>query len=98
MRVGSLEEAVGARELYWHSKGLDDEDAKVVAYVVAVSGSLVELVRETCIHPCASGLGGDAGAREICTCQVCDDPDGVDRAVCVFVRSLRAVKEKKMST
>ena len=35
---------------------------------------------ETCIHPCASGLGGDGGAREICTCQVCDDPDGVDRA------------------
>ena len=50
---------------------------------------------ETCIHPCASGLGGDGGAREICTCQVCDDPDGVNRAVCVFVRSLRVVQGKK---
>ena len=41
--VGSLEEAVGATELKWHRKGLDAEDAKVVAYVVGASGSLAEL-------------------------------------------------------
>ena len=41
--MGSFEEAVGARELQWIRNDLDAEDAKVVAYVVAVSGSLVTL-------------------------------------------------------
>ena len=54
--VGSLEEAVGAETLAWNGRGLDDEDAKVVAYVVATSGSLTVL-----------GLGGntigDVGAK-----------------------------------
>ena len=31
------------RLLLWHDKGLDDEDAKVVAYVVATSGSMATL-------------------------------------------------------
>ena len=41
--VGSLEEAVGAKTLHWNGEVLDDEDAKVVAYVVATSSSLIWL-------------------------------------------------------
>ena len=56
--MGSLEEAVGARELAWGAKQLDDADAKVVAYVVAASSSMATL-----------NLGGnsigDEGAKAI---------------------------------
>ena len=40
---GTFEQAVHARELNWSGKSLNAEDAKVVAYVVAVSSSLVTL-------------------------------------------------------
>ena len=40
---GSLEQALTQSTLNWYSKSLDDEDAKVVAYVVAASAPLKEL-------------------------------------------------------
>ena len=57
--VGSLEEAVCAKELHWEFKGLDDEDAKVVAYMVATSGSL------TGLHLRNNYGIGDVGAKAI---------------------------------
>ena len=56
--MGSLEEAVGAKRLEWYGKGLDDEDAKVVAYVVAASGSMAILVL-------TDNSIGDVGAKAI---------------------------------
>ena len=40
---GTFEQAVHARELDWGNKNLNADDAKVVAYVVAVNSSLVTL-------------------------------------------------------
>ena len=40
---GTFEQAVRAKELRWSNKRLDPDDAKVVAYVAAVSSSLVTL-------------------------------------------------------
>ena len=37
---GNLDRALQATELDWSSKRLDDEDAKVAAYVIASNGSL----------------------------------------------------------
>ena len=41
---GTLEEAMQATELDWRGKGLDDDDANVVAYVVMANGALTTLI------------------------------------------------------
>jgi hypothetical protein len=41
---GTLEEAMQATELDWRGKGLDDDDANVVAHVVMANGALTTLI------------------------------------------------------
>merc|ERR1711957_691191 len=55
---GTLKQAVDSEHLDWSGTGLDSDDAKVVAHVVAVSGSLMTLLLN-------GNKIGDAGAVAI---------------------------------
>ena len=67
----SLEEAVHATRLQWYNKNLDDDDAKVVAHVVAVSRSLTSLVLYTNtigdegVKALAAGLAANTSLKEL---------------------------------
>ena len=55
---GTLEQAVDSELIDWSGKGLDSDDARVVAHVVAMSGSLTTLIL-------GYNLIGDTGAAAI---------------------------------